>query len=757
MNSQGTPKIADIGIVGQFLDTEQSIIYLAPEVLAEPLVRKKEADIYSYGIMLWEMWYGTQAFTELMPLDKATFQNHIAAGNRPVTSKRGIARLEVVEIITQCWSCDVVERHSAATCREKFKEILKYGGLRVSNRFENLERSSTFPNVSRSFSNAEKNGKTYEPTSVQPGKNMVQENWQLSDAASTNQAANITGGEQQNLYRIVKARSLALRFTDTNPCCVRAVPYENDNKTTEQKSFIMCLYVDNGNNGVPDDLKQAASEMFAADYEIEYVDLQRRPLPEIVTRLPTSKSVQQKELRELSKIVERNLHVFENRLNVTGVQSSYKVVNFSEKDIPCVTVFVLGKRRIPVGETDLKKLDNNPFNVDIDIVEGYFQPCFDNYEPYADPLLGGVSIGIDEDNSRAGTLGGFLKDENGKRYILSCEHVLNPDEKRGCENDIFQPAKTDFTKALHDASSSVNDLNSKLERQERKMKMLDGDDRRRYEIRTRKTKEMLAEMKKKQLKVANSKPRSIGKYYCGLKQNEEVQIGNNNCVDVFVDAAIAELTNQEAEEIEAEKDDEPKNNFCPLLGFKNNKDEGFAPTGCIVDLQEFDCHHELRLMKIGRTTGLTVDGEFETTNFFLNSTGYKKSTCAGNLNTIPYILYCNSCKPLTNENQVQMSCVRRPCCAKCKKEIKNKVTAFWAYNCMAIRKPKKPFCEKGDSGALVFDSQGRVWGMIFGVFSAEGINFDFGLATPFSVVLQALGKISGKKLSLWKKNELAQV
>ena len=552
----------------------------------------------------------------------------------------------------------------------------------------------------------------------------------------------------QNLYRIVKARSLALRFTDIHPCCVRAIPYENDNKTVEQKSLMMCLFVENGDKGVPDDLKRAASQMFA-DYEIEYVDLQRRPLPEIVTRLPASKRVKHKELRDLSKIVERNLHVFENRLNVTAVQASYKVVNFSEKDIPCVTVFVLGKRRIPVGETDLKKLDHNPFNVDIDIVEGYFQPCSDNDELYAWPLLGGVGIGIDEDKSRAGTLGGFLKDEDGKRYILSCEHVLNPDEIDKCKNRIFQPAKTDFNQALHDASSSVNEWSSKLKRQERKMEMLDGDDRRRYEIRTRKTQKELENEKMKQLEVANSKPRPIGKYYRGLKQNEVVQISNNNRVNVYVDAAIAELIDDEAKEIEAEKDDEPEGNCCPLFGFKNNKDKGFAPTGYIVDLHEFDCHHDSTLMKIGRTTGLTVDGKFETTNFFLNSTGYKKNICAGNLNTIPYILYCNSCEPVTDENQVQMSCIKRPCCAKCNKVIENKVTAFWAYNCMTIRKPKKPFCEKGDSGALVFDSQGRVWGMIFGVFSAEGINFDFGLATPFSVVLQALGRVSRKKLSLW--------
>jgi hypothetical protein len=233
-----------------------------------------------------------------------------------------------------------------------------------------------------------------------------------------------------------------------------------------------------------------------------------------------------------------------------------------------------------------------------------------------------------------------------------------------------------------------------------------------------------------------------------------------------------------------EKDDELDDDFCPLYGFKNDKEKGFEPTGHIVDLQKFNgpydrvelvkdtelgassnkkadevklekedkinYYRDLKLMKIGRTTGLTVDGEFESTHFFLNRNGYKKNTCAGNLCHIPRILYCNNCEPVNKKNQVDLSCIERPFCTECKTEIKsNACTGFWAYNCMAIRRPKKPFCEEGDSGALVFDSQGRVWGMIFGVFSAEGINFDFGLATPISVVLKALGRISGKTLTLW--------
>jgi hypothetical protein len=512
--------------------------------------------------------------------------------------------------------------------------------------------------------------------------------------------------------------------------------------------------VDSGNKGVPEELKQAANEMFV-DYEIQYVDLQRRPLPKIVTRLPASQKVKHKELKDLSKIIEKNLHVFDNRLNVTAVQASYKVINSSEKDIPCVTVFVLGKRRIPVGESDLRKLDNNPFGVDLDVVEGYYQPCTNDFDSksygYPKPFLDGIGIGIfKDDKGRVGTLGGFLEDEYGNPYILSCEHVLNPDDCVEPNIEIVQPAEIDYKKACKYASSKVESLSAALEEKKTKMEVLETNDQAYGKLKkhVEKTQKVLDESIKQLSNVEESK-RTIGKYCWGLKQNEPVEICNNNCADVYVDAAIAELNDEEADNIELKKDFEPEDDRCPMYGFKNDKDKGFVPTGHIVDLQEFDSHHDVKFLKIGRTTGLTVGGEFESTDFFVNLKGYRKNVCAGDLTNIPYILYCNSCEPLNENNQVDLSCIES-CCTKCKAKIGSNVcTAFWAKNCMAIRRPKKPFCEEGDSGALVFDSKGRVWGMIFGVFSAEGINLDFGLATPLSVVLKALGRISGKTLTLW--------
>ena len=121
MNEKETAKISDIGIAGQFLETEKSITYLAPEVLEGLTNRTKEADIYSYGIVLWEMWYGTQAFTELTPIKKASFQEKVAGGHRPEIDLTKIIIPAVYTVMEKCWTTEVKERHSAKECYEIFR------------------------------------------------------------------------------------------------------------------------------------------------------------------------------------------------------------------------------------------------------------------------------------------------------------------------------------------------------------------------------------------------------------------------------------------------------------------------------------------------------------------------------------------------------------------------------------------------------------------------------------------------------------
>ena len=181
-----------------------------------------------------------------------------------------------------------------------------------------------------------------------------------------------------------------------NPTCVRAVPYEvSDNKGTT-----MCLYVHTGGKEIKEDFRENAKKMLAG-YNVKFVNLERRPLSANVVPLPSSEKTKARELSDLAEIIEKNLDIFETRLNVTAVQASYKIANAEETNKLCVTVFVLGKGKIPVGESDfseVKQLNGYPF----DIVEGYYIPACSPYRSSAFPLHLGVGIGVEGQNSGTG-------------------------------------------------------------------------------------------------------------------------------------------------------------------------------------------------------------------------------------------------------------------------------------------------------------------------------------------------------------------
>ena len=66
-------------ITGKFRGTPR---YMAPKVLRSELNDFK-ADIYSFGIMLWEIWYGRQAFADVDSENIQHFINLVNEGCRP--------------------------------------------------------------------------------------------------------------------------------------------------------------------------------------------------------------------------------------------------------------------------------------------------------------------------------------------------------------------------------------------------------------------------------------------------------------------------------------------------------------------------------------------------------------------------------------------------------------------------------------------------------------------------------------------------
>ena len=120
-------KITDVGVSKDAKDITGTLagtpVYIAPEVFHCSLYGNK-ADIYSFGIMLWEMWYGRQAFAELKGPKTALF-NFVDGGHRPKHvegSKEPPARWK--QLMSQCWDGNPEERPSAKICFQEITAML---------------------------------------------------------------------------------------------------------------------------------------------------------------------------------------------------------------------------------------------------------------------------------------------------------------------------------------------------------------------------------------------------------------------------------------------------------------------------------------------------------------------------------------------------------------------------------------------------------------------------------------------------------
>ena len=122
-------KIADVGISKKVEDVTGTLagtpIYIAPEVFASE-VYDWRADIYSFGLILWEMWHGERVFSELGLVSCLEFSSKIREGYRPTPQKYSMPPPPVwQELMTECWETSPENRVTACKCKEELTELLK--------------------------------------------------------------------------------------------------------------------------------------------------------------------------------------------------------------------------------------------------------------------------------------------------------------------------------------------------------------------------------------------------------------------------------------------------------------------------------------------------------------------------------------------------------------------------------------------------------------------------------------------------------
>ena len=124
-----------------------------------------------------------------------------------------------------------------------------------------------------------------------------------------------------------------------------------------------------------------------------------------------------------------------------------KVTESKQTTESCITVYVLGKGHIPIGETKIPQIVGG---YRVDLVDGFWYQTAgkprelwkpNDAQKSFTPLRLGASIGVEGERG-SGTLGAIVKDEKkpDKLYLLTCNHVVNG----GKQPQIMHPAFDDY-------------------------------------------------------------------------------------------------------------------------------------------------------------------------------------------------------------------------------------------------------------------------------------------------------------------------
>ena len=97
--------------------------FVAPELIRSSMYDSK-ADMYSFGIMMWEMWYGRRAFLDVGG-DVNTFWGRVEEGVRPSHIEgTNMPPDQWQNLMQWCWDGEAVKRPTAEMCQEELTELL---------------------------------------------------------------------------------------------------------------------------------------------------------------------------------------------------------------------------------------------------------------------------------------------------------------------------------------------------------------------------------------------------------------------------------------------------------------------------------------------------------------------------------------------------------------------------------------------------------------------------------------------------------
>ena len=535
-----------------------------------------------------------------------------------------------------------------------------------------------------------------------------------------------------------------VEFEASRKECMRVLPYLHDSEVVVQ-FFVFSEF------GLPIELKSSAQQYFK-EMKVKFLwsDLYNNAayvLNDTYVEYPSDepKRLNATDVDNINQTINSNLHVLVKHRNITAVQASYKIKNSKQTETPCITIYVLGKGDIPIGESAFPPF-LGPYPVDV--VNGFWFRTMDVQPPkktqhQGDELCFGTSIGVKGQNV-SGSLGAIVKDSSsGTFYALSCDHVM----KHPAESEIVHPGQNDYLnylnwnlgeystwvkntisrdQAITQRSSFVFEFiedTAQLSSRFRELSQI-RDNHRDPGRETPKNLQSLDYHKRCLEEGLARQPRVIGRYVAGVSRNVDWIDGHQ----YFIDAAIARLTEKEVELLKLSK-------VPQIIG------TALKPNGECSPVTRSTIQSIGDLCKSGRTSEYTNRGVLFDAAILRDSFHEANGRL---INAFRRVRVCQQCAERCGLQQIPNSAPPPPC-DSCQEDIADLSKNLWLKNCLGIKhKLQKSFSEEGDSGAVVFerntDDDLLGFGIIFAEMKHVGIDRRVSLASPLQVALDALSK-----------------
>lgn len=150
MDENGVVKVADFGVArvqaqsGVMTAETGTYRWMAPEVIEHKPYDYK-ADVFSFGIALWELLTGELPYAGLTPLQAAV--GVVQKSLRPTIPKHAHPRL--AELLERCWQHDPTQRPNFSQITDILKQMMKEVASEGENNHSNKSAGSFFSSLRR--------------------------------------------------------------------------------------------------------------------------------------------------------------------------------------------------------------------------------------------------------------------------------------------------------------------------------------------------------------------------------------------------------------------------------------------------------------------------------------------------------------------------------------------------------------------------------------------------------------------------------